>query len=125
MDSSVAQVEDPFVVPAGSVKIGLARPRRHVVLTGIVVRCELVGWAGGPVLEVDLRDETGVICLPFFGRRHLGGVAPGALVTAAGTVGRHGGRPVILNPQIWLRAAGARPRNVGSVDNAPMRTVDA
>lgn len=124
MDRSVAQIEDPFVVPPASVKVGSAEPRCHVVLTGIVVGSERMEWAGGPVLEVQLRDETGALCLAFFGRGAIGGVEPGALVSAAGTVGWHRDRPTILNPQLWLRE-GARPRAADSVDRASMRTVDA
>lgn len=110
-----------LVAPRATGKIGAAEPRARVVVTGIVVRVEPVRWVGGPVLEVQLRDETGVLGLAFLGRRAIGGVVPGALMTVAGTVGRHHGRTVILNPELWLRK-GPRPAPAGSVDMQAMST---
>jgi hypothetical protein len=112
MDRSV------FVAPPATGGIGSAGQRQRVVLSGLVVRVVSAQWVGGPVLEVRLRDLSGEISLAFLGRKVVGGVEPGALVTVAGTVGRRQGRATILNPQIWLE--GARPGRSGSVDIAAM-----
>lgn len=95
---------DPFVVPSPSHRIGDAPFRSRVVLRGLVLQVEAVAWGGGPVLEVTVSDGSGAICLAFLGRRAIGGVEPGREVTAAGTVGRRRGRPLLLNPSYWLHA---------------------
>jgi hypothetical protein len=73
-----------------------------VVVSGTVATAGPVRWTGGQVLEAEITDGTGSITLVFLGRDHLGGVEPARRVVAAGTLGRHRGRKVILNPQIWL-----------------------
>jgi hypothetical protein len=98
--------------PSVTVGIGEARRRESVVFAGIVVGVECRRWVGGPVLEVHLRDQTGVVDLVFFGRRAIGGVVQGAFLTAAGTVGRHAGERVILNPCYWLGPRPAEPAGV-------------
>jgi hypothetical protein len=47
-------------------------------------------------------DKTGRLVLVFLGRRHVAGVEPGARLIAEGTVGEHGGRLAILNPDYEL-----------------------
>jgi hypothetical protein len=42
------------------------------------------------------------LCLAFLGRRRIAGIEPGRQLTAAGTVGFHHGRRVVLNPWYWL-----------------------
>lgn len=97
---------DPFTVPQPTATIAAADQRARVVVAGMVVRVESVRWVGGPVLEVDLQDLTGTIGLVFTGRHAIAGVGPGAVLAAAGTVGRRRGRSVILNPQMWLEPTG-------------------
>jgi len=86
--------------------IGAAQARDAVVVAGIVVGVEPGEWVGGPVLEVQLRDQSGAVGLAFFGRRSIGGIEPGAFLTAAGTIGHHVGDRVILNPRYWLSGPG-------------------
>lgn len=108
-DPVIDRAAPPLAAPAATSPIDAARPRTRVVVTGLVVRVDPVRWVGGPVLEVDLRDPTGTLTLAFFGRRWIAGVQPGSVVTAAGTVGRREGRPLILNPQLWLHAERTEP----------------
>ena len=113
---------DPFRAPVATRRAGSVMARELVVVAGIVVGVEATCWVGGPVLEVELRDVTGTICLAFLGRRSIGGVELGALVTAGGTVGRRRGRALILNPLVWLAerrkdgVEGARDQGWGAVD---------
>lgn len=108
MDGSV------FERPRATGPIGSVGQRQRVVVSGLVVEAGCAGWVGGPVLEVRLRDLSGEITLAFLGRKALGGVRPGSVITAAGTVGHHHGLTTILNPQIWLE--GARTTGARSVD---------
>jgi hypothetical protein len=62
---------------------------------------------GIPVLEVTLSDATGDLCLAFLGRRHIAGIDSGRELTAAGTLGIHRGRAVVLNPRYWLHGSRA------------------
>jgi hypothetical protein len=101
MRSSVTE-SPALAAPAPTVKLGEARDRTAVVVAGIVTAVDAVDWAGGPVLEAHVRDETGAMCLAFLGRRAVGGVEPGAFLTIAGTIGHHAGERVILNPRYWL-----------------------
>jgi hypothetical protein len=96
---------DPFTVPQPTGTIAAADHRARVVLAGMVIRAEPARWVGGRVLEVDLQDLTGTIRLAFMGRHEIAGVEAGTVLTAAGTVGRHVGHAVILNPQVWLQPA--------------------
>jgi hypothetical protein len=100
---------DPFTVPPASHPIEALVPRSRAVVAGIVVRAEEVRWVGGPVLEVDLQDQTGTLTLALFGRHEVCGVHPGALLTVAGAVGRRDGRLVILNPGLWLNPEPTAP----------------
>lgn len=93
---------DPFEAPRPTHDIGSAAVRNRVVIAGLVVKTEAARWVGGPVFEAVLHDLTGSVVLVFLGRRSIGGVEPGAVLTAAGTVGQHSGRSVVLNPRVWL-----------------------
>jgi hypothetical protein len=93
---------DPFAPPAARTRIAAARHRQQVAITGTVTAVGPVRWAGGDVLEVTLEDATGTMTLAFLGRRQVAGVELGRRLTAGGTVGRRDGRPVILNPLVWL-----------------------
>lgn len=95
---------DPFVAPQPSHRIADAPARGRVVLRGLVVGVEVAQWSGGAVLEVTLFDGSGEMCLAFFGRRQIGGIETGRVLTAGGTVGRRRGRPILLNPHYWLHA---------------------
>lgn len=124
MDSSAVGVSgevDPFRAPSPTQWLGSVAARERVVVAGIVVRTETVGWVGGPVLEVELRDVTGSICLAFLGRKEIAGIHPGVLLTAAGTVGLRDGHLLVLNPQTWLGARAQR----GPVVDIPAVTTTA
>lgn len=96
---------DPFVVPAGRTPLGGIRPRQRVAVTGHVVATACAQWAGGPALEATIDDGTGAAVLAFPGRRQVAGLDVGRRLTAGGTVLRHRGRLILMNPHLWLGAA--------------------
>jgi len=95
---------DPFVAPPPSHRVVDAPIRCRVVLHGLVLDVRVATWVGGPVLEVTLSDGSGVMCLAFLDRRHIAGIEPGRVLTAAGTIGLRHGRRVVLNPYYWRHA---------------------
>ncbi len=101
---AIVDQPDPFVAPSPSHRVGDAPTRSRVVLRGLVVDVEVVSWGGGPVLEVTISDGSGAMQLSFLGRHRIGGLEPGRVVTAAGTVGRRCGRQLLINPLYWLHA---------------------
>jgi len=87
-------------VPAvpGSTPIGDVEPRRKVQITGRVVAVRVQPWGGAATLEATLSDGSGQIVVVFLGRRQVGGMKPGALLTVEGVLGTHGSRVAMLNP---------------------------
>jgi hypothetical protein len=59
-------------------------------------------WGGNPSLEVSLADDTGSVTIVFTGRRAVGGVVLGTVMSVEGTVGAHHGGQAILNPNYTL-----------------------
>ena len=57
-----------------------------------------VGTTAGKSLEAQLFDDTGGVRLLFFGRTHIPGIEPGAVVRATGTVGEYKGHLALANP---------------------------
>jgi hypothetical protein len=100
---------DPFVVPERSHWVADVPARSRVVIRGVVRDVRAIRWIGGVVLEVALADGTDELCLAFLGRRRIAGIEAGRELTAAGAVGSHRGRPVVLNPRYWLHAAAEVP----------------
>jgi hypothetical protein len=94
---------DPFVVPRVSTTISQLRPRDRVAVAGRVIGIRPTRWAGGLVLEVALDDGTGTLPLAFFGRRSIAGVECGGRLTVGGTVVERRGRPLLMNPHVWLQ----------------------
>ena len=82
----------------GSTPIVEVQARRKAKVTGRVVAVRVQPWGGAATLEATLSDGTGQVTIVFLGRRHVGGVKPGALMTAEGVLGTHGNRVAMLNP---------------------------
>lgn len=93
---------DPFTRPAVVVPIGDLGPRTHVAVKGTVARTEVVSLPSGPILEVDLRDDTDAVALVFLGRSGIAGIDIATRLVAAGTVRRRRGVTSLLNPYYWL-----------------------
>jgi hypothetical protein len=101
---------DPFLTPTATHSVATAPGRAQVVVAGTVDGVDKVDWAGGPVLEAtlvgDASSNGATLTLVFFGGAPVS-VEPGCRLLAAGTVGTHRGRRVILNPQLWVEPVGA------------------
>jgi amino acid transporter len=97
----------------GAVDLGVATPpgctpldqvptRTPVTVIGRVHAVRVQPWGGAPSLEATIKDGTGSLTLVFLGRREVGGIGPGTVLTAEGVVGTHHNRPAMLNPTYTL-----------------------
>jgi hypothetical protein len=59
-------------------------------------------WSGTLSLECSLADETGSVTVVFFGRRTVGGVRAGTVMSVTGVAGVHHGMRAILNPDYTI-----------------------
>ena len=66
-------------------------------------------WGGAQTLEATLRDATGELTLVFLGRRQIGGIVPGTILTASGVIG-----PIATVPHAEPRIRAALSSNGGS-----------
>ncbi|MFV0463269.1 MAG: OB-fold nucleic acid binding domain-containing protein [Nostocoides sp.] len=72
--------------------------RQMAQVAGVVRSVTLPPRASVPMLVVELFDGTRAMTLVWFGRRSIGGIEPGALLSASGRVSMRRGVPVIFNP---------------------------
>jgi DNA/RNA endonuclease YhcR with UshA esterase domain len=94
---------DPLVVP-DSVRIADVRVRDCVPVSGVVTELVVRSWAGGtPALHATVDDGSGSMTVAFVGRTRVAGLERGATVVVGGAVIARRGRPLIMNPQLWLR----------------------
>jgi amino acid transporter len=95
----------------GTTPIGAVQWRQQVTIEG-KLKVLQVGTTAGKSLEAQVFDETGGIRLLFFGRTHIPGIEPGALIRATGRVGEYKGHLALANPRYELLSeaalAGAR-----------------
>ncbi len=92
-----------LVRPEGTTGIGEVRCRQNVKVHGRVQAIRVEPLGGSPSLECTVVDETGGLSVVFFGRRHIEGIAIGAVVTVEGMAIDHHGRLAIVNPVYELR----------------------
>lgn len=91
------------ISPLGTTPIGEVEYRTRARIQGKVRSVRVRPWADVPTLECTVVDDTGGITVVFLGRRSVGGVSPGAQITAEGVVGQHHDRLAMLNPAYDLR----------------------
>ncbi|HTN78228.1 MAG TPA: amino acid permease [Acidimicrobiales bacterium] len=101
-DHARAGDESPIPATPGSIAIVDAPTHQRVSVTGRIVSVRVQPWGGAQTLEATLRDATGDLALVFLGRRQVGGVVPGTVLTANGVIGTHRTRPAMLNPDYRL-----------------------
>ena len=94
--------ELPIPTAPGSIAISEAPSHQRVPVTGRIVAVRVQPWGGAQTLEATLRDATGDLALVFLGRRQIGGIVPGTVLTASGVIGTHRNRPAMLNPEYVL-----------------------
>ena len=89
---------DTSAFPTDRTTIAGLSDRGRATVAGRVRSMRVQPWSGTPSLECTLADETGTITVVFFGRRAVGGVRTGTVMTVTGVAGRHHGMTAILNP---------------------------
>ena len=82
--------------------IGAIEDRRRVFIGGEVTAAGPRCWTGGTVFECVLDDGTGQVVLAFLGFPDIPEIRPSVRLWADGTVGRHRGRRLIVNPYIEI-----------------------
>jgi amino acid transporter len=100
-------------LPVDRVKIAEVAMREETTVAGRVRAMRIQPWGGNPSLEVSLADDTGSVTVVFTGRRNVGGVALGTIMTVTGVVGEHRGIQAILNPRYTLLFTPPPPENPG------------
>jgi amino acid transporter len=90
------------LAPPGCVPLGDVPERRRVLVAGRVHALRVHPWGGAASLEATIRDATGELTLVFLGRREIGGIRPGAVLTAEGVVSTEHNRAIMLNPVYTL-----------------------
>ena len=95
-------VPSPGVSPIGT----LAKPCKAVV-EGRVRAVEIRPVERSTVLAAEITDSTGELTALFYGRSHIPGLDPGAMVRFRGPVGSRKGRAVMINPAYELLAPGS------------------
>jgi RecG-like helicase len=90
----------------GPTPIAHARHRQQVTLQGSVHAIRIQPRGGIATMECRLRDASGEISIVFLGRRHIGGIEPGTIITVTGAVGLRRGHLEIVNPYYTLAAPG-------------------
>jgi amino acid transporter len=90
-------------IPPGSKPISALRWRERAKVTGRVKTVRVVPHSDVPTLECVLVDGSGeAITLVFLGRRSIGGIRSGSVLTADGMVGKHKSRLAMINPVFEL-----------------------
>lgn len=108
---------DPFTAPAAT-PIGTVRVRDRVAVAGTVTDLTVHHWVGGvPALHVTVTDDTGSLVVAFLGRTRFAGVDVGCAITVAGALILRSGRPLIMNPYLWLKGS-AEPADTAVDDRA-------
>ncbi len=99
----------PKDLPTDRTRIADLAPRRRSTVAGRVRAFRVQPWGGNPALECTLADETGSITVVFFGRREIGGVRLGTIMSVTGVAGEHHGMRAILNPEYTIVSTPAAP----------------
>jgi amino acid transporter len=102
----IEPVVRPDEVPEGCLDISNVSYRQRARVAGKVRSLRVQPWAGVATLECVLVDNTGGLVVVFLGRKHVAGLAPGVRVVVEGTVGQHGGRLAIMNPEYRILPSG-------------------
>ncbi|MEP7114269.1 MAG: OB-fold nucleic acid binding domain-containing protein, partial [Ilumatobacteraceae bacterium] len=89
-------------LPNQRTRIADLASRQRSTVAGRVKAFRVQPWGGNPALECTLADETGSITVVFFGRREIGGVRLGTIMSITGVAGEHHGMRAILNPEYTI-----------------------
>jgi amino acid transporter len=100
--NGVAAVDLGLAAPPECTPLDEVSIRARVKVIGRVHAVRVQPWGGVPSLEATIKDGRGMLTLVFLGRREIGGIGPGTVLTAEGLVGTHRNRPAMLNPTYTL-----------------------
>ncbi|MEO7371915.1 MAG: amino acid permease [Ilumatobacteraceae bacterium] len=109
-------------LPAGRTRISDLASRQRSTVAGRVKAFRVQPWGGNPALECTLADETGSITVVFFGRREIGGVRLGTIMSITGVAGEHHGMRAILNPEYAIISTPTAAVKPDRHEAAPRRT---
>jgi hypothetical protein len=110
---SVLRLDDIIGLPADRVAIVNARVRERTRIAGRVQRLRVQPWGSSPSLECRITDPSGSITIVFLGRREIGGLRVGSVLTAEGVVSDSHGQLVIINPMFELLSVPPEPQAPG------------
>ncbi len=96
-------------LPAARTRIADLTSRQRSTVAGRVRAFRVQPWGGNVALECTLADETGSIAVVFFGRREIGGVRLGTIMSVTGVPGEHHGMRSILNPEYAIISTPTAP----------------
>ena len=96
-------------LPSQRTRIANLDSRQRSTVAGRVRAIRVQPWGGNPALECSLADETGSITVVFFGRREIGGVRLGTIMSVTGVAGEHHGMRAILNPEYTIISTPSAP----------------
>ncbi len=100
---------DTIALPLDRTRIHELSERSRCTVAGRVRSVRVQAWSGTPSLECTLADETGSVTVVFFGRRTMGGVRTGTVMSVTGVAGRHHGMTAILNPEYTIISSPSAP----------------
>jgi amino acid transporter len=112
-------------LPTDRTRISDLGSRQRSTVAGRVRAFRVQPWGGNPALECTLADETGSVTVVFFGRREIGGVRLGTIMSVTGVAGEHHGMRAILNPEyaiISTPTAPVKPEHHESAKRTEKRT---
>ena len=102
---------DASELPVNRVKICDIELRQPTMVAGRVTAIRVQPWGNAPTLECTLTDETGSVTVAFLGRRSLGGVRTGTILSVAGVTSQQHGARTIVNPTYELISVPAMPES--------------
>jgi hypothetical protein len=109
-------------LPGHRTRIADLTSRQRSTVAGRVRAFRVQPWGGNPALECTLADETGSITVVFFGRREIGGVRLGTIMSVTGVAGEHHGMRAILNPEYAIISTPTAPVQPEHHDSSKKRT---
>ena len=107
---SVAHV-DTSDMPSDRTRIADVVLRQPTMVAGRVTAVRVQPWGNAPTLECTLTDETGSITVAFLGRRSIGGIRTGTILSVAGVASQQQGTRAIINPTYELITVPVMPES--------------
>ena len=98
-------------LPLGRTKIADIELRQPTSVAGRVTAIRVQPWGNAPTLECTLSDETGSVTIAFLGRRSIGGIRTGTILSASGVASQQGGILAMINPTFELISVPPMPES--------------